>query len=479
MRIRAKNTLAATAAACLALVLCAADPSGGDWPMWGGTPGRNMVGTMSGAPTRWNVQTKENIKWVAPLGSHAYGNPVVSGGMVFVGTNNALALDPKQGGDRGVLMAFRESDGQFLWQHTSAKLATGDVNDWALQGVASSPLVEGDRLYYVSNRAELICLDTKGFTDGENDGPYTAEVFKGPKDADVVWRFDMIARVGTFPHNLANSSPVSYGDLVYVSTSNGNDESHAKVPSPKAPTIVAVNKKTGELVWKDSAVGGRILHGQWSSPAVGTIGDTVQLVSGQGDGWVRGFQALTGEKLWQFDLNPKDAVWPKSRNEVVSTPIVVDNVVYLASGQDPEHGDGVGHLYAIDATKRGDITQTGRIWQYDKIRRSISTGALRDGILYYADFSGFLHALDAKTGKPFWVHDTLAAVWGSPYAVDGKVYLGNEDGNIVILQAGKVKKLIAEIDMGSSVYSTPVAANNTLYVVNRDHLFAIRGGAAK
>ncbi|MBA3973594.1 MAG: hypothetical protein C0504_05155 [Candidatus Solibacter sp.] len=477
MKLRVKTTLAAIAAVCLMMVLSAAGPAG-DWPMWGGTPGRNMVGVMSNAPTNWNVETKENIRWVAALGSHAYGNPVVSGGMVFAGTNNELVLDPKQAGDRGVLMAFRESDGEFLWQHTSEKLASGDVNDWPLQGVASSPLVEGDRLYYVSNRAELICLDTKGFTDGENDGPYTAEVFKGPKDADVIWRFDMIAKVGAFPHNLANSSPVSHGDLVYVSTSNGRDESHVKVPSPKAPTIVAVNKKTGELAWKDNAVGDRILHGQWSSPAVGKIGDSVQLVSGQGDGWVRGFDALTGEKLWEFDMNPKDAVWPKTRNEVVSTPIIVGNAVYLASGQDPEHGDGPGHLYAIDATKRGDITQTGRIWHYDKIRRSISTGALHDGILYYADFSGFLHALDAKTGKPFWVHDTLAAIWGSPYVVDGKVYLGNEDGNVVILQAGKEKKLIAEIDMGSTVYSTAVAANGTLYVVNRDHLFAIRGGGA-
>ncbi len=474
MRNRVNSVLAAATAASVALIVGAADP-GGDWPMWGGTPNRNMVGTMRGAPTRWNVETKENVKWVAPLGSHAYGNPVVSGGMVFVGTNNELALDPKQDGDRGVLMAFRDSDGEFLWQHTSEKLASGDVNDWAEQGVASSPLVEGDRLYYVSNRAEVVCLDTKGFTDGENDGPYTGEVFKSAKDADVVWRFDMIVRVGAFPHNLANSSPVSHGDLVYVSTSNGHDESHANIPSPNAPTIVAVNKKTGELVWKDNAVGGRILHGQWSSPALAKVGDTVQLISGQGDGWARGFDALTGEKLWEFDLNPKAAVWPKTRNEIVSTPIVVDNVVYLANGQDPEHGDGPGHLYAIDATKRGDITQTGRIWRYDKIRRSISTGALHDGILYYADFSGFLHALDAKTGKPFWVHDTLAAIWGSPYVVDGKVYLGNEDGTVLILAAGKQKKLIAEIDMGSSVYSTPVAANNTLYIVNRDHLFAIRG----
>jgi hypothetical protein len=374
-------------------------------------------------------------------------------------------------------MAFRESDGEFLWQHTSEKLPAGRVNDWPYQGVASSPLVEGDRLYYVSNRAELICLDSQGFTDGENDGPFTGETLKGPKDADVIWKFDMMEEVGAFPHNLANSSPVSYGDLVYVSTSNGHDESHVHIPSPKAPAIIAVNKKTGKLVWEDNSVGERILHGQWSSPAVGKVGDTVQVVIGQGDGWVRGFEALTGKKLWEFDLNPKDSVWPKTRNEVISTPIIVENVVYIANGQDPEHGEGVGHLYAIDATKRGDITESGRIWHYDKIRRSISTGALHEGILYYADFSGFLHALDARTGKPYWVHDMLAAIWGSPYVVDGKVYLGDEDGDVVILKTGREKSVIAEINMGSSVYCTPVAANNTLYIVNRNQLFAIRGAS--
>ena len=107
-------------------------------------------------------------------------------------------------------------------------------------------------------------------------------------------------------------------------------------------------------------MGERILHGQWSSPAVGKIGDVVQVVMGEGDGWVRGYEALTGKKLWEFDLNPKDSVWPKTRNEVISTPVIWENKVFIANGQDPEHGEGVGHLYAIDATKRGDITETGR-----------------------------------------------------------------------------------------------------------------------
>ena len=129
----------------------------GDWPMWGGTPVRNMVSPMTGLPTSWDIKAGKNVKWVAKLGSQSYGNPVVANGVVLVGTNNELLRDPKQAGDRGVLMAFRESDGEFLWQATHEKLSSGRVNDWPFQGVASSPLVMGERVYYVNNRAEVIC----------------------------------------------------------------------------------------------------------------------------------------------------------------------------------------------------------------------------------------------------------------------------------------------------------------------------------
>jgi len=466
-------------AGLIACLLFASDPGTGDWPMWGGAADRNMVSNQKGLPASWDVTKKINVKWVAALGSQTYGNPVVAGGKVFVGTNNEAMRDPKQAGDRGVLMAFRESDGQFLWQHTSEKLPAGRVNDWPYQGVASSPLVEGDRLYYVSNRAELVCLDTEGFRDKENDGPFQGEgALAREADADVVWKFDMMEEVGAFPHNLANSSPVSHGDLIFLMTSNGHDESHVNIPSPRAPALIAINKKTGKLAWEDNSVGEKILHGQWSSPAVGVIDGVLQVVSGQGDGWVRGYEALTGKKLWEFDSNPKDSVWPKTRNEIIATPVLWDNRVYIANGQDPEHGEGIGHLYAIDATKRGDITRSGLVWHYDKIRRSISTAAIHDGIVYYADFSGFLHALDARTGKVLWMHDMLAAMWGSPMVADGKVYLGDEDGDVVVLQAGKEKKLLAEMNMGSSVYCTPVAANSTLFIANRNQLYALADAKA-
>ena len=454
-------------------LLSASDLGSGDWPMWGGTPERNMVSSIKGLPTQWDVSTKKNVKWVADLGSQSYGNPVVAGDKVFVGTNNEALYDPNQAGDAGVLLAFDESDGKFLWQAVSEKLASGRVNDWPYQGVCSSPLVEGQRLYYVTNRCEVVCLDTEGFRDGDNDGPFTEEKLSSDRDADIIWKFDMMEEVGSFPHNMSNSSPVLYGDLIFVSTSNGHDESHVNLPSPRTPSIIALNKNTGELVWQDNSVGERILHGQWSSAAVGEIGGVVQVVMGQGDGWVRGYKALTGEKLWEFDSNPKDAEWPHTRNNVISTPVINKDRVYIANGQDPEHGEGVGHFYCIDATQRGDITESGRLWHYDKIRRSISTAAIHDGLVYLPDFSGFFHCLDAETGEVKWVHDTFAAVWSSPLVVDGKIYLGDEDGDVVVMKPGDKEEVLAEMSMKSSVYSSAVPANGDLFIASRNQLFAL------
>jgi len=430
------------------------------------------------------VKTGKNIKWVASLGSQSYGNPVVSGGVVLVGTNNEGLRDPKQAGDRGVLMAFKEATGEFMWQATFEKLTSGRANDWPYQGVASSPLVIGEVAYFTSNRGVVLAVDIQGFRDGENDGPFKDEKLTGQNDVDIIWQFDMMEEVGAFPHNLSNSSPNYNDNLLYVSTSNGQDESHVNIPSPKAPAIIAIDRTTGKLAWEDASPGDKILHGQWSTPSVGMIGDTLQVVHGQGDGWIRGYDAKTGKKLWEFDLNPKDSVWPKTRNEVIGTPVIYQNVVYVANGQDPEHGEGVGHLYAIDATKRGDITESGRIWHYgaptkDSIRRSISTASIKDGLIYYPDFSGFLHVLDVKTGQPVWTHDMFAAMWSSTLVADGKVYLGDEDGDVVVFAAGRVKKILSEINMGTAVYSTPITANGTMIIMTHNELFAIQEGAQR
>ena len=452
-----KRPLLLSCAAC-ACLLVAGERAARDWPMWGGAGDRNMVSRMSGVPATWDVKTGKNVKWVAKLGSQTYGNPVVAGGQVYVGTNNDPARNRAEAGDRGVLMCFRESDGAFLWQHTSRKLAAGGAQDWPEIGACSSPLVEADRLYYVTNRCELVCLDTHG--DGKGN-------------AKVVWKLDMIKELGVSPRNQANSSPVSFGDLVIAGTSNGQDENRQRVPAPRAPSMIAVDKKTGKLAWQVNSVGDKILDGQWSSPAVATAGGAAQVVIGEGDGWVRSYEALSGRKLWEFDTNPKNSVWPKTRNEILATPVIWQDKVYIANGQDPEAGAGPAHLYAIDATKRGDITTSGRLWDYDKVTRTISTVAIDNGLLFIADLAGFLHCLDVHTGKPYWTHDLLSKVWASPMAISGKVYLGDEDGDVFVMAAGKEKKVLFQTSMGSNVYSTVVPANGTLFVTNRNQLFAL------
>jgi outer membrane protein assembly factor BamB len=113
----------------------------------------------------------------------------------------------------------------------------------------------------------------------------------------------------------------------------------------------------------------------------------------------------------------------------------------------------------------------------------MSSAAIHEGVMYIADLSGFVYALDAKTGKQFWKYDTFAAIWGSTLYADGKVYIGDEDGDIAVLGAGKdggekgEGKLLHETNMGAAVYTTPIAKDGVIYVASRTKLFAIEAGA--
>src|SRR5207302_8081342 len=162
-------------------------------------------------------------------------------------------------------------------------------------------------------------------------------------------------------------------------------------------------------------------------------------------------------------------------SEINATPVFYKNRVYVAVGQDPEHGEGVGILTCIDATRTGDITQTGKIWNYDRIHRSISTVSIDPdtGLLFVGDFSGFVYCFDAETGKLYWTHDMKAHMWGSTLVADGKVYVGDEDGDFVVFAASKEKKIISTTNMGAAIYSTPVVANGVIYVGTQTHLYAL------
>jgi len=603
----------------------------GDWSQWAGTSYRNNTPIGKNVPTYWDIggfdrktgewkkDDAENILWIATLGSQTYGNPVVSNGRIFVGTNNGSGYLKRYPSDvdLGCLVCFDEKTGKFLWQASHEKLSTGRVHDWPLQGICCAPYVEGDRLWYVTSRGHVACLDTAGFHDDKDNGvtglsinllsirqsddaekdlvaPALAALAEGkitpelrdqfeaagttlpmePKveadgkafkmtatvdgherefklmaagpflkvtkllttadkeEADLIWTFDMMGpELGVSQHNMCSCSITAYGDIIFVNTSNGLDESHINLPAPDAPSFIAMDKNTGKVLWTDKSPGTNILHGQWSSPTVAEIHGVPQVIYPGGDGWIYSFKANEGkdgspELLWKFDANPKDSKWVLggrgTRNNLIGTPVVYNGLVYIAVGQDPEHGEGVGHLWCLRADLRGDISpqlavkvedrktvippkriqavneeegevaidnpNSGVLWHYSEfdqdgdgkmgfeetMHRSCSTVTIKDDLLFTADFSGLLHCLDAKTGKPHWTYDMLAACWGSPLVVDGHVYIGDEDGDVSVFEAkAEPHDPIEEIYMDNSVYSTPVWANGVLYIANKTHLFAI------
>jgi len=487
-----------------------------DWPMWGGQPSRNMVAEAENLPVeieigeidpeteKVDLSAAKNVLWAAKLGSQTYGNTVVAGGRVLVGTNNEVPRDPKQTGDRGVLMCFNEKDGEFLWQLIIPKLGAGKVSDWEYVGLCSSPAIEGDRAWLVTNRGEVVCLDMKGMADG-NDGPFEDEVKymsadpanpvePGPQYADILWIYDMREELGVFPHNVSSCSPLIVGDRVYTATSNGVDWSHTNIPAPLAPSLCVLDKNTGKLLGEElSGVSERVLHASWSSAAHGKAGDDNLIVWGGGDGLVYGFdpkpvmdeeeglEAL--RERWRYDCNPpsyrmkdgepiKYATY-KGPSEVIATTVIHDSRVYAVIGQDPEHGDGLGRLCCIDPTQSGDISKSGTLWAFDDIGRSISTPSIADGLIYQAEYDGDLHCLDAKTGEHYWKHETFSRIWGSTLVADGKVFLPTEDGELYIFATGKEKKELGTAGFEASIYSSPVVANDVLYIATMTHLFAI------
>lgn len=476
-------------------------PGGADgaWPMLGGTIGRNMVSTQKSIPDDWNIQKgkEKNLKWTVKLGSMAYGGPVIAGGRIFVGTNNGSPRDPSIKGDKGVLMCFRESDGKFLWQAVHDKLPNPEENDSVNQGIISTPAVDGDRLYYLSNTSELVCADAAG-------DPKTGK-------AKILWSLDLVKDMGVYPSQATANSPLVIGDMVYTVTANGVDPSTHKVVNPKAPDFIAVNKHTGKVVWQDSSPGNKILDGQWSNPAAAEIGGVMQVIVPGGDSWLRGFEAKSGKLLWKFDCNPKKSVFKPGgrgdRNLIIATPVVHDGKVYVGVGDEPDFAAGVGHLWCIDAAKEPknkdkDLSpvddnfdpkapvnkDSGLVWHFGgKVAqpeegkrevvfgRTLSSVAVADGLVYAAELDGFLHCLDAKTGEQSWQYDLKDGTWNSAYVIAGKVIIGVNSGDLYVFDHGKMLKEPKKIDMSGDLKVPPVAVNGVLYINNGQYLYAITG----
>ena len=486
---------------------------GGDWPQWGGTAGKNLVSDERDLPESFvpgvkdtkgggiRQDTTKHVLWTARLGSMACSTPVVSHGRLFIGS-----CDEKQ----GLFSCFDVPAGKLNWRWSAParevhKTLAGRKFQFSnfprSLGVCSSGSVDGDRIYFVSQRLDVMCLDVRGMGDG-----------KTPK---VDWTFDMW-EMGARPSDACNCSVLVLGDFVYVCTSNGVDrdcenthDEFRKVPAPDAPMMIVLDKKTGRLVASDDAhTGPDLLHGQWSSPSGGNIGGRDLVFLGGGNGVCYAFKALTSEPnqpiklktVWSCDCVPAEyknfgkyngvthyCLGDRRRAdtineddgklaglcEIIATPVFHKGRVYVAIGRDPEHGRGRGALWCIDASKQGDVTESGKIWCYQGLDRSLCTVSIVDGLLYIADVAGRLHCLDVETGRCLWIHETESLSWGSTLVADGKIYLPTAK-YLWILAAGKEKKVIDRISLGAPVWATPVVANGVLYVASKNYLWAVK-----
>ena len=411
------------------------------------------------------------------MGNETFGRPVVAGDAVYVGTDNARHMNPAYQEEAGVLMAFRAKDGTFLWQDVAPRVERG-LREFLLPSTTSAPYVEGNRLYYVTAECQLRCLDTQGFRDGENNGPYRDEVFQDNAAADIVWELDMCGRLGVFPHEATNSEVLPVGDLLMVSTSNGQNEGHTRVPSPRAPSLIAVDKHSGEVVWRAIGAGEQVLHGQWSSPVAANVNGRMQVLFGGGDGWLRAYDAASGHEIWRFDGNPKDARWlPRpgvlSRSSIIASPVFADGRVFVAMGQSPGHGNGPSLIHAISPNGQGDVTESRLLWTSREVGRVVGTPIAKDGLLYVGDLGGTIHCLDAATGAHVWKHETNEAIWGCLLLAGDRLYVGNVEGTMTVLRAGRRKELLAQIEMDAPLYSRPALIGDALYLATANRLYLI------
>jgi outer membrane protein assembly factor BamB len=507
-----RKLFAATVLASALYALAAASgPAGSDRPQWGERWSRNMVSTEKGLAESFNPAAGANIRWAAKLGSETHATPVIAGGRVFIGTNNGNPRDPRHQGDRGVLMCFNETDGRFLWQLAVPKRTESIYWDWPKAGICSPVTVDGSRAYVVTNRGEVACLDVFGMANG-NDGPYLDEAGHAAPpgtepagisatDADILWLFDTVKECGIRQHDSAHGSILEYGPYLYVNTSNGVDDSHKKIAAPDAPSLIVLDKSSGRLVATDGEhIGPRIFHSTWSSPALGEVNGRPLIFFCGGDGVVYAFepygvgasgaaasprQAGTLKKVWQFDCDPsapKDNVHRfngnrrESPSNVKSMPVFYGNRVFVSVGGDLWWGKHQAWLKCIDATKTGDITNSGEIWSYPLERHCMTTPAIGGGMVFLGDSGGKIHCVDLETGKPLWTHAVEGEIWASALLADGKVHFATRQGEFLVFRAARNKELLGTVSLDRAISSTPVAANGILYIATMTDLYAIMKG---
>ena len=426
------------------------ETSQGSWPSFRG-PHASGIAEGQNLPDQWNAKTGENILWRTPIPGLAHSSPVVWGNRIFVTT--AISSDPKASfrpglygdGDaskdrslhRWMIYALDKQSGKILWEKVAFEGEPREKRHIKSTYANSTPATDG--------RIVVAWFGSEGVYAYDVNGRFLWKVDVGRIDAGA---YD----VPTVEWGPA-SSPIIWKDLVILQCDTQADS-----------FIMALDANTGKKVWKTD----RDEIPSWGTPTVVTTSKGEELVANASN-FIRGYDPRTGKELWRLG---------KSSKITAPTPIFADDVLVVVSGRGPERP-----IFVVKAGARGDLTlPDGKtssdtvVWSRTGRGSYMPTPLIYNGILYVLSNNGTFDAYNLKTGDEIYRQRLPVVGSGfsaSPVASDGKIYLSNEDGEILVVSAGDKFAHVATNSMGELLMATPALSEGVMYVRSSQSLFAI------
>jgi outer membrane protein assembly factor BamB len=430
--------------------LRSAKPGAGDWPSFRGREASG-VSDAQHLPDTWNPATGQNVLWKTPIPGLAHSSPIVWGDTIFVtsaisGSGNAT-FKPGLYGDgdasddrsphRWMLYAIDKRTGKIRWERTAAQGEPRNKRHIKSTYASASPATDG--------RIVVAWFGSQG-------------VFAYDLDGGLRWSVDL-GRVDMGAYDIPAyewgpaSSPIIWNNLVIVQCDTQADS-----------FVIALNAETGEMVWKTD----RKELPSWGTPNVVTTAAGPELITNASN-QIRGYDPRNGRELWTLGGSSKITA---------PTPIFANGLHIIASGRAPERP-----VFAVRPGARGDLTlakdtasNASVVWSKTGRGSYMPTPLFYRGLVYVLANNGVLDAYDAATGKEIYRQRLPLVGSGfsaSPVAADGKVYLSNEDGEMLVVEAGETFKHLATNSMGETMMATPALSDGVMYARGASTLFAI------
>ena len=400
-----------------------------NWPQWRG-PRHDGVSVETNLPTTWS--NTENVAWRFALPGPAGATPIVWDDHIF--------LTSAKGPDLVLLCV--STAGKPLWD---VKVGSGDRQVRGDEGNAASPspVTDGEHVWSFMGNGQLGCYDF---------------------DGNELWNINLQDRFGKF--NIAfgmTSTPVLDGDRLYFQLIHTN-----------GAVVVALDKSTGELVWKQKRKSDAIKECEhsYASPTLYRDGKQAYLLT-HGADYIVAHRLDDGAEIWRcggLSLHPNNKYNDTLR--FVATPVAVPGLIVVPSAKD-------GPVLGLSPDAKGDISSTndGHVWTRHNNTPDVPSPLIHDGLVYLCRENGLLICMDAQTGKELYKERCFSDRYrASPVYGDGKVYVTARGGMVTVVKAGSQFEILASNDMGEPISSSPAISNGRIYLRTFDALYAIEGG---